>query len=183
MLLGWSCCWDGLGGDAAGGELDRPGTHVLGQDLDHPHRPELGHEVLVDLVALPGGQLDHVMGQPDLLHVSPERHPAAGRVPDLPPGELGLGPVPGLVGALPVAEAPGRTLPPLDIPVVGGAAQLAVSRNWPAREQERGPYAPISMTSEPLHSRCSRFMSCISKPHPDKQHPLPGTSGPARRAG
>jgi hypothetical protein len=56
-----------------------PGADVLGQNVDHPHRPELGHQVLVDRVciALPRRRLDLVAREPDLLHVRLERLPPA----------------------------------------------------------------------------------------------------------
>jgi hypothetical protein len=54
---------------------------VLGQDIDHPHRPELGHQVLADRVrvALPGGRLDLMARQPHPFHVRLERLPTATR--------------------------------------------------------------------------------------------------------
>ena len=56
-----------------------PGADMLRQDVDHPHRPELGHQMLVDRVrvALPGRSLDLMPWQPDLLHVRLERLPPA----------------------------------------------------------------------------------------------------------
>jgi hypothetical protein len=65
--------------DALRTEPGNPGADMLGQDVDHPHGPEFGHQILVDRVrvALPGRCLDLVARQPHLLHVRLERLPPA----------------------------------------------------------------------------------------------------------
>lgn len=75
---------------------------VLGQDVDHPHGPELGHEVLVDRVGvgLLCADLDLVVGKPRLLDVLLEGLPSPPWVTDPTLAYLGFGVLPGLLGLL-----------------------------------------------------------------------------------
>ena len=59
-----------------------PLAHVLGQDVDHPHRAELRQDVPAQHVGvgLAGARLDLVVGQPGLLDVVAERLAAAAGV-------------------------------------------------------------------------------------------------------
>lgn len=120
---------DGGGGDAVLLHAPDPGADVLGEDVHHPHRAELGHDVLVDrvVVALHGGRLDLVVGQPGLLDVLLEGLPSPLEVEVPPLAYLGLGALPGPVGLLLGGERPRRCDLAFEVFVAGRVARLAVA--------------------------------------------------------
>jgi len=96
-----------------------PLPHMLGQDVDHPHRPELRQDAPAQDVGvrLAGGRLDLVVGQPGLLDIVPERLPAPARLPQLPLRDPRLRPLPRAVGLPLRGEGPSRPLAALQVTV------------------------------------------------------------------
>jgi hypothetical protein len=99
-----------------------PFADVAGHDLVHPQRAEPRHDVLADRVgvALPGGHLDHVVGQPLRLDVPLERLLAAPRVAQAAFGLPDLRGLPRFVGVLLIGEGPGNAGLPAGVTVVRG---------------------------------------------------------------
>src|ERR1017187_2341216 len=115
-------------GDACVLQRGYPGADVLGKDVDHPHGAERRHQVSMDAVriALPGGRLNLMVGQPGLLHVGLKGLPAPAWVAKPTLGDLGLGPLPRLVRVALVRERSSRTLAASEVAVVRRVARAAV---------------------------------------------------------
>jgi hypothetical protein len=105
-----------------------PLAHVQRGDVAHPHRPELGQQVFVDLVAvaLPGGALELVVRQPGAGDVRLEGDLAAAWVASLTEQGVGFGDRPGPVGFALGGEGAGGAALPAQVGVDRGIAGLAV---------------------------------------------------------
>lgn len=123
-------------GDRLDAGLLHPGDplpDVLGEDVDHPHGAELGHEVFIEGVgvALSGGRLHLVVGKPRVLDVLLESLSPTPGIAQPSFGDLGLCSLPGFIGFLLAREGARRPLGSLEVSVVGGVVPLARSQALP----------------------------------------------------